>query len=379
MQNNSDMNKFLSELDLENVLNIEEDLGEGFVKLRISEAERRQALQDIKCVEDIVIELLRNCRDAGAQNIFIGTKKNNNKRIVHIIDDGIGIPPKLKDLIFESRVTSKLDNAIKDPYGFHGRGMALFSIRLNVEEIKLQFSQKNKGCVFYLEIDLCKVPEKKDQSLLPQLSQDGKRFTLVGGVGNILKTLLDFKILNPKINIYYGSPIQILDAMRKSTTSHTEDIKIPKFDDWDELSKYTCNNDFKPNYLPAMTNNYILLERISKLFFNMEISQRGLQRIIYDEIKSLETLDLSLLEHKKCTNMVKENYKDRDNNREIPLFDEQNLANRFKDEEIRNIILVLKKSFDKIVGKYFLTLDKDIEIKKENNDIRFIIRFREKE
>ena len=170
MQNNSDINKFFSELDLENILNVEEDLGEGFVKLRISEAERRQALQDINCTEDIVVELLRNSRDAKAKNIFIGTKKTDNKRILHIIDDGIGIPVKLKDLIFESRVTSKLENAKKDPYGFHGRGMALFSIRLNVEQIKLQFSQKEKGSVFFLEIDLKKIPEKKDQSLLPQIN-----------------------------------------------------------------------------------------------------------------------------------------------------------------------------------------------------------------
>jgi hypothetical protein len=70
MQNNSDINKFFSELDLENILNVEEDLGEGFVKLRISEAERRQALQDIKCTEDIVVELLRNSRDA-KQKIFL--------------------------------------------------------------------------------------------------------------------------------------------------------------------------------------------------------------------------------------------------------------------------------------------------------------------
>ncbi|MDZ7838064.1 MAG: hypothetical protein U5N58_08980 [Actinomycetota bacterium] len=50
MQNNSDIKKFLADLNMSDVLNVEEDLGNGFVKLKISEAERRQALQDINCV-----------------------------------------------------------------------------------------------------------------------------------------------------------------------------------------------------------------------------------------------------------------------------------------------------------------------------------------
>ena len=168
MQNNLNIQKFLSELNIKNVLNIEEDLGNGYVRLKISEAERRQALQDIKCVEDIIVELLRNSRDADSSNIFIGTKKIEDKRrIVHFIDDGIGIPPKFHNVIFESRLTSKLDDGIKDSYGFHGRGMALFSIKLNINDIKITYSDSTKGTSFYLDIDLTKTEEKKDQSIMP--------------------------------------------------------------------------------------------------------------------------------------------------------------------------------------------------------------------
>ncbi|MBM3712190.1 MAG: ATP-binding protein, partial [Actinobacteria bacterium] len=71
MINNPDFNKFFSELNIIRDLKIEEDLGNGFIRLKVSEAERRQALQDIKCVEDIIIELLRNSRDAQSKNIFI--------------------------------------------------------------------------------------------------------------------------------------------------------------------------------------------------------------------------------------------------------------------------------------------------------------------
>lgn len=191
MPNSSDIKKFLSELGLDNVLNVEQDLGEGYVKLRISEAERRQSLQDIKSVEDIVIELLRNSRDAGAKNIFIGTKKiEDKKRFIYFIDDGKGIPKKFHELIFEARITSKLENAVKDIYGFHGRGMALFSIKLNVDEIKVVYSGEDSGTVFFLDIDLNKIPEKKDQSVLPQIVELDGDLNIIGGVNNIPKTLV---------------------------------------------------------------------------------------------------------------------------------------------------------------------------------------------
>ena len=169
MQNSLDYNKFFTDLNIAEQLKVEEDLGSGYVKLKISESERRQALQDIKCVEDIVVELLRNSRDAGSKNIFIATKKTEQKRrLIYCIDDGRGIPQKFHNLIFQSRVTSKLEDGAKDFYGFHGRGMALFSIKLNVEDIRIIYSDLKKGTSMLVDVDLEKIPEKKDQSALPR-------------------------------------------------------------------------------------------------------------------------------------------------------------------------------------------------------------------
>ena len=52
-------------------LRVEDDLGDGFVRLRSAEAERRQAAHDIRSTEDIVIEALRNARDAQARTILM--------------------------------------------------------------------------------------------------------------------------------------------------------------------------------------------------------------------------------------------------------------------------------------------------------------------
>ncbi|MCL5772221.1 MAG: ATP-binding protein [Actinobacteria bacterium] len=412
MQNNSDIQSFLSELGLNNVLNVEQDLGDGYVKLRISEAERRQALQDIKSVEDIIVELLRNSRDAAAKNIFIGTKKIEDKiRYIYFIDDGLGIPARFHHLIFEARVTSKLENAVKDTYGFHGRGMALFSIKLNVDDIRVVFSKEGQGTSFFLNIDLNKVPEKRDQSALPQIIELNGNLNLIGGVNNILKTLVEFNLQNPNINIFYGTPSQIIMSMRENAKNSMIYNDLPKFDNWDFLLNYLCDNnkELKINYFPCLTENYLILGRIIKEFFNIKISERTIQRIIYEEFKSISPINISELIHvnnifqSKTGNetkftvsadskleSLKNKYNDKKNivnnldklnknNKNLKLYDEQKLAFRFQDDEIRVIINKLNDILKEIGRKYLIEPDENnISFKRNNNNIQINIVLKEK-
>ena len=53
------LDKFVYDVTGQSHLRVEQDLGDGFVRLRISEAERRQAIQDIRSSEDIVLKLAR--------------------------------------------------------------------------------------------------------------------------------------------------------------------------------------------------------------------------------------------------------------------------------------------------------------------------------
>ena len=383
MQNNTDIGRLLSKLKIKDSLNIEEDLGNGYVRLKISESDRRQALQDIGCTEDIVVELLRNSRDAKSSNIFIGTKKIEDKRRkIYFIDDGEGIPPKLKNLIFESRVTSKLENGIKDPYGFHGRGMALFSIKLNTEEIKIIFSDKSKGASFYLDIDLSKIPEKKDQSIMPQLIKMDGDLSIVGGVNNIIKTIIEFQLQNKGINFYYGTPTQVLSTMREVLKKDGKYSNYPRFVQWEKLKKYIQKNNIKVTEIPILTDNYNLMDDIAKNIFNMHISQRGIQRIIYNEIKALKPLKIDLdgsLRSK--TGSISEDTIDnaKKTGKKLILYDENKLASRFKDEEIRCIIKAVEDKVKKIGDKYFITTGKNIEYKKVNNIIKLLIELKQKE
>ncbi len=90
--------------------------GGGFVRLKRSEAEKRQAAQDIRSTEDVVIECLRNARDAGARRIYVAVSRDEAKRSLVVVDDGCGVPENMNDRIFEPRVTSKLDSAHMDKW-----------------------------------------------------------------------------------------------------------------------------------------------------------------------------------------------------------------------------------------------------------------------
>ncbi|MHB1275088.1 MAG: ATP-binding protein [Candidatus Humimicrobiaceae bacterium] len=403
MQNNSDIKNFLSELGLDSVLNVEQDLGEGYVKLRISEAERRQSLQDIKSVEDIVIELLRNSRDGGARNIFIGTKKiEDKKRFIYFIDDGHGIPKKFHDLIFEARITSKLENAVKDIYGFHGRGMALFSIKLNVDDIKVVYSGEDQGAVFFLDIDLIKIPEKKDQSVLPQIVELDGNLNIIGGVNNIPKTLVEFNLQNPDINIFYGTPSQIIMSMRNILKNRADNKIFDKFDNWENLLNYLdINKKIKACNIPWLTDDYLILGNIVRTFFNMEISERTIQRIIYEEFKPVPPLDIRSLIHVNSSNKTVFFGKEKDTetgieknetgninnlnnedewnikNKNLLMFDEQKLALRFKDDEISGIINIINENIKKIGSKYLIEPESNINFKKSNNTIQINIELKQ--
>lgn len=405
MKNNQDFEKFFSELNISRDLKIEEDLGNGFVRLKVSESERRQALQDINSVEDIIIELLRNSRDAQSKNIFISTKKlSDKKRIIHCIDDGNGIPYKFHSLIFQSRVTSKLEDGVKDTYGFHGRGMALFSIKLNVEDIKITFSDVNKGTCIYVDINLENLPEKKDQSIMPQIYDISGEKKISGGVNNIIKTILSFAIENSNINFYFGSPTQIVATMREISKKYmsADYTKFNSYKDFDSFISFNAANIIK---FPLLTDNYIVLGEILKNKFNIEISQRGLQRIIYNEIKPVNSLNSYLYKNESISGLGEKisiknqnsveliKYEDNNNygditstegkknaveKKRVKLYDELRLANRFKDDDISYIINLLEKEIKRLGSKYLITLNNNIEFKKANNTIRLIINLKQK-
>ena len=220
---------FLTSVVGEEVRTIEDDLGGGYVRLAVSEAARRQAKHDIRWVEDVVIELLRNARDAGAHHIYLATGKEGSLRTIVVLDDGQGIPEALFETVFEPRVTSKLTSVRVDEWGVHGRGMALYSIRENVRTARIVTSCEGRGTALFVEVDTETLPERADQSSMPKITGSGTD-SLMRGPHNILRTVVEFALRNPALSVYCGTIPEIIATIK--TASHKGWIA-------DELAKAT--------------------------------------------------------------------------------------------------------------------------------------------
>ncbi len=260
-----------------NTLNVEEELGYGFVRLRVTEAERRQAQQDIRCVEDVAVELVRNSRDAGATRIYVVSQKEKGRwRRLTVLDEGPGIPVAVQAKIFESRVTSKVDEVLHDSRGIHGRGMALFSIRRSVESVELFRSGEGRGSIFKALIDLQRLPERKDQSTWPSITLDEGSPTATGP-HNILRSLVEFTFEESPPLIFLGSNAEILSTL----FTHARDLARRRVDAavkplWYELHAVREGKE---------------LARYAAEALGLEVSERNAFRILEEDIEPLISLN----------------------------------------------------------------------------------------
>lgn len=272
------LTSFIEEVSGDSHLRVEDDLGDGFVRLRRSEAERRQAKHDIRCVEDIVIEMLRNARDAGARHIFVATTREANARFICMIDDGQGVPPDMHQMIFEPRVTSKLDTMHMDKWGVHGRGMALYSIISNAEKAYIVDSNTDLGSAFMIEVNLTKISEKTDQSTAPRFVIDEAGEVHVRGPHNINRTIAEFAYESgDTCEVFHGSPADIvatLYAFGEATLSKN--------------FRTFCNT---PDELPLVKRICLLNDpeglALAAEKQGLHISSRTARRILDGEIRSL--------------------------------------------------------------------------------------------
>ncbi len=204
------LEQFIEEIDGDNHLRVQDELGDGFVRLRAAEAQRRQAQQDIRTFEDIIIEMLRNARDAHATLIFVATWKDAQNRYLTILDNGDGIPEYLHETVFEPFVTSKLDSFNHDRWGVHGRGMALYSIAQNTKQAYIVESLPGKGSIFHVEASLSTPGEKRDQSSYPVLAETETGSYQLRGPHNIIRTVLEFALdQKDSLAVYLGTPTEI--------------------------------------------------------------------------------------------------------------------------------------------------------------------------
>ncbi len=345
-------------------MSIEEELGHGYVRLKVTEAERRQALQDIRCVEDVVKELVRNARDAGAFNIYVSFQKERGRwRHVSVLDDGSGIPPSLHRKIFEARVTSKVSNVVEDTFGVHGRGMALFSIRHVVEDIALVDSREGAGTIIRASIDTEKLPEKKDQSTFPLLeSGDGGETIIAGGPRNVPRVLTEFALQSNRTLVYMGSNAEILATLyhksgeaRKLWASGAKDLKRPL---WFELGGIKEGRT---------------LQQFAEANLGLAVSERNAFRILEFEIQPLMSINELLAQGELSLPIRRADL----HHRHKSGWNDQ-LTRRISQQDLSSLCGSLEKALGEMGEKYFLVPETPV-VKRRKNRLIISVALREME
>lgn len=274
--------RFITEATGQNHLRVEQDLGDGFVRLQSAEAERRQAKHDIRSSEDIVIEMLRNSRDARADAIYVACWKEGDMRNFTIIDNGEGIPLSKFERIFEPRVTSKLDSVHMDLWGIHGRGMALYAVKMNADAAHVAASMIDGGSSIHVETDTTSLGERRDQSSMPAFIIDENDVVTVRGPKNINRTVCEFAYIErSRCKVYFGSSIDIAATLWNHSLEDKGHAKLQESSDANSVD--VCSR-------LALASNPDEFAAIADALA-LPFSPRSARRIMDGEISPLDPID----------------------------------------------------------------------------------------
>lgn len=339
-----DLADFVSAMGGERALRVEENLGEGYVRLRVAEAERRQAKHDVRCVEDAVIEMLRNARDAGARHIYVATSREGDLRTVTMLDDGSGIPGDMHARVFEARVTSKLDSVRMDRWGVHGRGMALFSIRENAVSAEVMSSAPGKGAAIRVVTDARELPERADQSTWPtvEAGEDGV-LACVRGPHNIVRTCCEFALEErAACEVYLGSPAEVAATARARAASTVDGSELLFLDSLDSLPVL--------ERLRAAADAADLRAQAAAL--GLEMSERTAHRIVSGQIRPLRGV-VARLTHRSAPSSGP---------REVDLVrDRRGL--KISREDVEEFSRTMERDFAVLAQRYYLSLSSDPKVR----------------
>lgn len=354
---------FIAKTAQSGTLRVEESYGGGFVRLRVDEAERRQAKHDIRSVEDAVIELLRNARDAGARMILLAVSKSEAGRRLVVVDDGSGVPHDMQERIFDARVTSKLDSMHMDAWGVHGRGMALFSIRENAEEARIIASGPGLGTSIAVRFDTAKIPEKADQSTWPELekAEDGTA-GIARGPHNICRTCCEFALEgHGACEVYLGSSAETIAAARRH-------VRIPK--DVRESLFRTSLEELPLLYRLRLAADASELAEVAASL-GLDISERTAQRIISGEIGPAQGA------WEWCSG--KKVQAPRTSARRAPDLSRDSRGLRLSEEDAERFRGMLARDFGYLEQRYYLELAGPPEVRISSGKIQVSFNFAEED
>ncbi len=181
------------------------DLGAGFARLTGVEGARRGPSR-ISHVEDALLELVRNARDAGASHIYVASiLKERRFRTLTVIDDGHGIPEPYRDLILQPGVTTRHLDPVTTPDdpATHGAGLSLYQIKNNSLHTRVLSASSPTSIQAAFDTNI--LPERALQSST-RPSKSNLRATLEHFTAKS-------NAKNLRLHSYYGPPARILATL----------------------------------------------------------------------------------------------------------------------------------------------------------------------
>ena len=334
----SSLYAFVASVSEGGALRVEENLGQGYVRLRVSEAERRQAKHDIQHVEDIVIELLRNARDAGATAVYVASSQEEGVRTLTVLDDGCGIPSDMRERVFEARVTSKLDSMCVDRWGIHGRGMALYSIRQNTLEAGVVASGERLGTSIRVKADTSQLPERADQSTWPAVerTEDGA-YACVRGPHNIVRAVCEFALEERHaVSVFLGSPSEVVATLYAAGSTSLDAAQLLFLDSEDALPV---------TQRPACAVDAADLMSIAASV-GLDISERTAHRVLSGSIRPVRSVSSTLLRSRTPASTAP---------KEVDLsHDRRGL--KIASEDLEAFARAMERDFGELGSRYYLSL-----------------------
>lgn len=347
MSDASDLISFIASMTGEGSLRVEENLGEGFVKLRVSEAERRQAKHDIQHVEDIVIEMLRNARDAGATKIYLATSKEEGVRTLLFLDNGCGVPQDMHERIFDARVTSKLESMKMDRWGIHGRGMALFSIRQNAESAEVVSSAPDMGSSLRVVVDTTALSERSDQSTWPSAEKDESgAYACTRGPHNIIRAACEFALTELHgCDVFLGSPAEIAATLFSHASSAVDASTLLFVDDAAELPVIDRLGS------AGDAADFIRIAR----GIGLELSERTAHRILAGTIRPVRSVSARLLRERTSSRLQKA---------PAPIDLERDRRGlKIAPDDLSRFSRAVERDFADLAKRYYLSLNSDPKVR----------------
>lgn len=343
---------FVASVSGDTAVRVEESYGDGFVRLRVGEAERRQAKHDIRCAEDVVIEMLRNSRDANSRTIIVATTREGDARSIVMVDDGSGVPASMCDRIFDARVTSKLDSVHMDRWGVHGRGMALFSIKENAKSAKVMASNPGLGSSIRIDVDAKALGERKDQSTWPTVGKGDEGEQVLRGPHNIVRTCCEFALEErADCAVYLGSPAEALATMRALAQVAPDGSSLLFVDDPETVPVIRR---------PAIAGDAQELASIASSL-GLDISERTAHRILARQIKPLRPITSKLQHHSGLPGP-----------KEVDLMrDRRGL--RVSSDDASEFSRVMERDFEFLAERYYLALASEprVHVSKDRITVTF--------